>query len=254
MSDDVDIRRVLNGWPYDPNNDVRLSKCEDGRSVLQVRLPAGIEQYEVTGRPDGRRPYGKESVLEHHLARFSEARARGKAEAFKLSQEECAELFDEGTLYYFRYARLLQVGHWEYAIRDTARNLRLFDFVHRHAEREEERDYLEQWRPYLLRMNATARAMQQLEQSNHGTALEIVREAVRQIRELPDMDEETFQLERQRSIETLAQLETQLEQHRPLSKVERLERELQKAVRAEAFERAARLRDQIRSLKNQGSR
>ena len=46
--------------------------------------------------------------------------------------------------------------------RDTAtRNLRLFDFVHQHAHRKEDRHHLEQWRPYILRINAVARAWQE---------------------------------------------------------------------------------------------
>ena len=133
MSDSLDIRRLLDGWAYDPARDARIVSGDDGREILQVRSPVGIEQLEMQGRPDGARPHGMESALEFHLARLAQARAEGKADRFKLGPDECAELFAEGTLYYFRYVRLLQLKRWVETLRDTTRNLQLFDFVHQYA-------------------------------------------------------------------------------------------------------------------------
>ena len=166
----VDLRDVLKNWPYDPENDVHRVAV-GGREVLQVRLPLGIEQYELEGRPDGERPYGKESVLDHQLERLAEAEQAGKEPEFVLNSEDCSELFSEGTLYYYRYLHLFQIKDWPGTVRDTARNLRLFDLVHVHAEDEEDQFYLEQWRPYLVRMNAAAAAMIQLERDQFEAAL-----------------------------------------------------------------------------------
>src|ERR1041385_4718989 len=102
MDKKFDLRDLLKDWPYDPENDVRRIEV-DGREVLQVRLPLGIEQYELHGRPDGQRPYGKESLLDHHLERLGEAERDGKAADFALTPDDCAELFSEGTLNYYRY-------------------------------------------------------------------------------------------------------------------------------------------------------
>ena len=82
MSDPVDLRSLLRSWPYDPDNEARLVKGADGREVLQVRTPLGIEQHEIDGRPDGARPHGLESALEYYLSKLEQAKAAGKEKEF----------------------------------------------------------------------------------------------------------------------------------------------------------------------------
>jgi hypothetical protein len=253
MSKHFDLRDVLGDWPYDPDDCVRLVRGADGREIMQVRQPLGIEQYEVDGRPDGERPYGEESALAYHMARQAKAQAEGAKKPFKLSAEECAELFGEGVLYYYRYAHLFQIKDWERTARDTARNLRLFDFVHRHARREEDRMQLEQWRPYVLRVNAVARAMLALDAGRHDEALRIAEGAIERVEGLAEMENPTFQFERQRSVLALRELVGEIEKARPVSELDRLQAELQKAVESEQFEQAAQLRDRIRVLRERAS-
>ena len=59
-----DLTALLTNWPYDPEHTIRIIVAQDGRSVMQVRLPLGVEQYEMDGRPDGAQPYGFDSVLD----------------------------------------------------------------------------------------------------------------------------------------------------------------------------------------------
>lgn len=250
MKRSVDLRGLLDGWPYDPENDVRVVHGDDGREIIQVRTPVGIEQLEVTGRPDGARPYGMESVFEYHLHRLERAKQAGQEAEFELGPDECAELFAEGTLYYLRYLRLFQLQRWAEVVRDTARNMRLFDFVNRYAARDEDRTNLEKWRPYIIRMNAIAAAMLELENGAFERALGILDGAVERIESLPELDDETFQFERQRSLLALRELITQINKNRPLTELERLERQLKRAIETQQFERAAELRDRIRSLRN----
>jgi hypothetical protein len=249
MSDAKDLRKMLDDWPYRADDNVRLVTGADGRQVLQVRLPLGIEQYELEGRPDGRRPHNKESALDFHVARLEAARFEAKESRFTLSAEDCAELFDEGTLYYSRYLHLFQVGDWERTVRDTGRNLRLFDFVRAHALREEDRQHLEKWRPYLLRMNGVARAMQALGGDDYAGALNRINEVAGQLTALPEIEDETFRFERERSLLVLRQMADEIRRAKPVSRLEQLEAELHKAVAAEEFERAAGLRDRIRALR-----
>src|SRR5690242_11560655 len=136
MGEPIDLRKHLEAWPYDSENDSRIVRLADGREVLQVRTPLGLEQYELDGRPDAARPHGLESELDFQLQRLDQAKGTGKEDEFELSPRDCAELFNEGTLYYFRYIRLFQVKDWRRTIRDTARNLRVFDLVHKYAQRE----------------------------------------------------------------------------------------------------------------------
>ncbi len=247
-----DLTALLKSWPYDPENTIRLIQCEDGREVLQVRLPMGVEQYEMDGRPDGEQPHGMESALHYYLAKKERAERRG--EAFSLSHEACVELINESTLYYYRYVHLFQIQDWARTDRDTARNLALFDFVRDYAEDPEDAASLEQWRPYILRMNAVARAMMAADQGRHLKAIDIVREAIDAIEALDEPDDEnpTFRVERDRSLEVLRSLELDLGASRPLSEMEQLEKELQEAVAEEDYEHAAELRDLIRVLKAEG--
>lgn len=251
MSESVDLRSALHSWPYDPDNDSRMVQGEDGRSILQVRTPLGLEQYELEGRPDGLRPHDMESVLEYYIHKLDQARTAGRESGFELGPRECSELFNEGTLYYFRYVRLFQLKDWVRTRRDTARNLRVFDFVNRYARREEDKVFLEKWRPYILRVHASAAIMMELEKKAYDQALRMAEEAMQQLDKLEELDDETFQFERERSRTALSELADQIRKNRPLSELEQLEHQLRRAVERQEFERAAQLRDRIRALKQQ---
>jgi hypothetical protein len=190
-----------------------------------------------------------ESVLEFHLQCLARAEAEGHGESFELSPEECAELFEEGTLYYFRYLHLFQLERWPETVRDTGRNLRLFDFVHAHAAREEDQQRLEKWRPYILRMNAAAAAMLSLNRGDADQALTIIQRAVDRIAALDELDDETFVFERQRSQKALRELQAHIERSRPVPPLERLQQQLRTAIERQEFEQAAELRDRIRALR-----
>ena len=251
MNDSADLRKILKSWPYDPEEDARILQGDDGRELLQVRTPMGIEQYEMDGRPDGARPHGMESALEYHQQRLNQAKFSGCESGFDLGPEECTELFQEGTLYYFRYVRLFQLKDWGRTARDTARNLRAFDFVRHYARREEDQQFLEKWRPYVLRVRACAGAMLELEKNAYDEAAKIAQETIRAIESLDDLEDDTFKFERERSLTALRELASQIQKNRPLSELERLEHQLRRAIDKQEFERAARLRDRIRELRQQ---
>lgn len=249
MSQDLDLKSYLDAWPYDPENTARLVQTGDGREILQVRLPLGLEQYELEGRPDGKRPQGKESFLQYHLER--QAQCQGSEKGFQLNNAECAELFSEGMLYYYRYLHLFQLKQWRRTVRDTDRNLQLFDLVHACATRKRDQNYLEQWRPYVLRMNTIARAMIELDGGRLQHAASMILAGIESIESLPDLDSETFRFERERSTAALRELAGQIEGMQPVSEVDKLEAQLKRAVAAEEFEKAARLRDRIRQIRTQ---
>jgi hypothetical protein len=251
MNDSADLRKILKSWPYDPENDARIVRGDDAREILQVRTPLGIEQYELDGRPDGLRPHGMDSALDYYLQRLNQAKFSGREDDFKLGAQECGELFHEGTLFYFRYVRLFQLKDWPRTIRDTARNLRSFDLLHRYARREEDQQFLEKWRPYILRVNASATVMQAMEKNAYDEALEAAREASRKIEALEELEDDTFKFERERSLMAMRDLESQIQKNRPLSQLEQLEHQLRRAIDRQEFERAARLRDRIREVRQQ---
>ena len=151
MSGAPDLREFLHDWPYDPGNNVRVAHGADGREIIMVRQPMGLELYEADGRPDGQRPHGMESALEFQLTRLTAARRADTESAFKLSTADCAELFDEGTLYHHRVAHFFHLPDWMRVERDTARILSLMAFIKQHAGHQEDRVQADLWGTFSAR-------------------------------------------------------------------------------------------------------
>lgn len=248
-----DISDLLKDWRYDPEKQVRIIEATDGRSVLQIRQPLGIEQYELDGRPDGERPDGKECLVDVYEESLEEYRAEhGSDEGFVLDREHCVRLQNEAVIYYYRYLVLFQIGDFERTVRDTAHNLRICDLVNRYAESDEDKTDVLQYRPYILRINAVASAMISVSKEMMSSATELLQTAIRDIETMPDVNTPTFELERMRSISVLrATLKQVLERQvleRQVSPTAQLRRDLEKAVAEENYELAAELRDRIRSI------
>jgi hypothetical protein len=169
----VNLRSFLGSWPYDPGNNVCVTRGADGREIILVRQPMGLEEYEIDGRPDGRRIQGMKSVFDFHRARFDAAKQSNVLIGFDLSAKDCAELFDESVLYHHRLLVLFRLKDWTRVERDAAHNLRLIEFIKQHARCEEDRVQLDHWRPDIARINAVARAMILLEKGQYRGALRI---------------------------------------------------------------------------------
>ncbi|MCS6858910.1 MAG: UvrB/UvrC motif-containing protein [Abditibacteriales bacterium] len=247
-----DITPILQGWDYDPEGvNVRKIIGKDGREKIQMRVDLGLIQMEMTGRPDGERPYGRESLLDYHLERLARHRERHGTDAgFRLSPRECEELRAEGTQYYFRYFSLYHLGDYAGVERDTNRNIRLFDLLRDYAEEESDRLSLEQYRPYILMMNTRARAHQSLEQGWTRRALQQIEEGIRKIEDFAQSyQREDFNAIAEYHIDGLREWAEHIRETDPLTATERrLRQELQEAVAREDYERAARLRDMIRRM------
>src|SRR5205814_6067233 len=70
-----DISHLLEQWDYEPGEvAVRKFKGKDGSEKIQLRVDLGLLQMNATGRPDGKRPFGHESLLEHYKARLEKYR------------------------------------------------------------------------------------------------------------------------------------------------------------------------------------
>ena len=167
------LRSFLESWPYDAENNVRVARGADGREIILVRQLMGLEQYEIDGRPDGRRVHGMESFFDFHHARINAAKQSNAADAFDLSVEDCAELFQEAISYYQRLILLFQLKDWTRVERDAARNLRLIDFIKHYARCEEDRVQLDHWRPEIARISAVGHAMILLDKSHYQDALKL---------------------------------------------------------------------------------
>ena len=251
----ADITDLLKNWKYDPTSNVRKIVARDGKEKLQVRLPLGIEQYEVEGRPDGERPFSHESYLDYFDALLKKHVERHESdEGFSLDSSDCANLADEGLLYYYRYVLFFQMQDYVNTMRDTARNMRMFDFVKKHAAADADREVLEQYRPYIIRMNTMAKSLWSVKLQEYNEALRYVAEGVGAIEALEDIDNPVFAYEKNRSHKILVDLQNDIRKHKPLSTLEKLQRQLQRAVKNENYERAAELRDRIKAMKSRRKR
>jgi hypothetical protein len=250
MSDFLDLRAALASWPYDPDADARRGRGDDGREILQVRTLMGIEQYEVDGRPDGARPHGRESALEYHVEKLQRPglRAGKRSSSWTPVKARSSSTKPRFTISAMSACSSSRTGNAPFAIPPATCAP---STSHRYAQREEDRLYLEKWRPYILRINATARAMLELESGHYEQALHAVRGAMETINALEELDDETFKFERQRSLSALRELARQIERSRPLSETQRLEKQLRRAIERQEFERAAELRDRLRALRKQ---
>ncbi|MDQ3626083.1 MAG: hypothetical protein M3372_03005, partial [Verrucomicrobiota bacterium] len=181
----LDLNTLLKDWPHETGAiKVRKILGLDGREKLQLRIDLGLLQMEMSGRPDGHRPHNCESLLQYHQRRAARSEARG--DSYELSAEQCSELQQEGIQYYHRYLSLFQINEFHAVIRDTQRNLDLFEFVSEHTDRDELAWSFEQFRPYVLMMSTRAKASILLSDGKFA-------EAMREIERGRDNIQEFFQ-------------------------------------------------------------
>jgi hypothetical protein len=246
----LDLNTVLKDWPHQ-NGSIKVRKIVglDGREKLQLRIDLGVLQMEINGRPDGVRPYGCESLLDYHQRRA--ALAEEGENDYELTPEQCAELQQEGIQYYHRYLSLFQINDFAGVVRDTQRNLDLFDFVAEHTERDELAWTLQQFRPYVIMMNTRAKASIFLGQGNFPQAIveiEKGRDAIFDFFQKSNFPELAA---KSSEVHFLEEWLTEVKAKRPLSKIEIMQREMETAIAKELYERAAEIRDAIRMLEAQ---
>jgi len=245
-----DLNNLLQDWPHESGQlKVRKIIGNDGKAKLQLRLDLGLIQMEMNGRPDGTRPHNSDSLLSYFQKRAK--RKIGAGEPFTLTPEQCNELQQEGLQYYHRYISLFQVEDYPAVIRDTQRNLDMFDFIKKYAPREEIAQSMEQFRPYVMMMKVRATATIELEREDYMAAIDKVQKGMEEIRAAyieaghPQSGEGTPE------ITFLEEWLEEIHQQRPIPALERMQRELEQAIAAEAYERAAELRDLIRAQQEQ---
>lgn len=175
-----DIGTILKEWDADTESGrIRKIVGTNGTEKIQIRVPFGLLQLEAEGRPDGKRPYGKESLLEHLMSILNSYKKEYKTdEGFKLDHHDCERLQEESLQYYQRYVSLFEIGDYVRAERDTARNLRVLDMIKKYAERPEDTLAFERYRPYITMMNARANANIHLRNNDYSKAIKCIDESV----------------------------------------------------------------------------
>jgi hypothetical protein len=244
-----DISHLLENWDYQPGQIVvRKFTGRDGQEKIQLRVDLGLLQMNAEGRPDGKKPLGHASLFDYHQARLKKhIEETGSEDNFLLKAEDCAKLQLEALQFHHRYICLLELQDYDGVVRDTARNLAVFDFVARFAESEELAWALQQFRPQLLLVQVRARASEKLASKRYKEA---VREIERGIDEVRNFYQQTGRndIEQSAEVQYLENWIAEINESRPLTKREKLEMALNDAVRQENYEKAAEVRDKLRNL------
>ncbi|MCA9285357.1 MAG: UvrB/UvrC motif-containing protein [Phycisphaerales bacterium] len=228
-----DISELLNAWPFDPGStQVRLIEAADGRPLLQVRVPLGVLQLEMSGRPDGR-----PSVLD--------AIGAGPDE---LAPEVCAAVRDEIHLRHQRAAALLAIDRFDEAERDVGWNLHAIDMLWRHGAESLDRRLAARLRPSVLTMRARTEVARAVRSGRLSIALEAVAHALADIRVDAEAGHIDLDADAEHEVRTLEALREALVPKLPASQRVELEDRLRAAIANENFELAAILRDELRLL------
>ncbi|MDR3200668.1 MAG: UvrB/UvrC motif-containing protein [Spirochaetales bacterium] len=234
----LNITQVLNAWPYNPQNQIRIVTAQNGKKVIQLRLPLGIEQYDLDGRPDGERPYGADSVLDEFKKRLRECAGKHMPEAgFHFTHKEYIALRKEAALYYSRYLLLFQAGEFTRALRDSAHNMKICSFVEKYAAPSQDRTAFLEYKPYIFWIYTVSRLMLILRAQDIERAKIILQEAIAEMHNFPGINTLVFHCERKRSLR-------QIDYREPVP-LGYLQKELEQAVREENYEKAAFLRDRL---------
>jgi hypothetical protein len=244
-----DISHILRSWEYKNDEmNVRRIMGDDHREKLQMRLDLGLLQMEVDGRPDGRRPFGFESLLEYFLDSLQRHKdAHGSDEGWKLSEDDANKMRLEGLQYYHRYLSFFFLEDWVGVVRDTQRNLVQFDLLWKYGP-EEERWASEQYRPYVLMMNTRAKVSLTLIEKDYDLALKQLEGGIGAIESFYEGHGRSEMIAESHELQFLKEWLEKVRQRKPLTKREKLQRALEAAVSEEAYERAAQIRDQLKAL------
>ncbi|MCC6908265.1 MAG: UvrB/UvrC motif-containing protein [Phycisphaerales bacterium] len=254
MTDD-DLTPILRNWPYVSGEvNVRLIQAGDGRMIIQMRVDLGILQMETSGRPDGTRPDGFESLLEACAAALQKhVDEHDDAEGFMLTSDHCRRLREEAIQYYHRYVSLLALEEYDGVMRDTEHNMHIIEFCREFGETEFDQTVMEQLRCNTLMMHARAEASQAVAAKDTRAALAAIDrglEAIREALETQDVEEEEA-FDSSAEVQLLRSMREALVPKLPVSQRSELHDRLKAALAAENYELAAILRDELRLLRDE---
>ena len=243
-----DITRILDGWEYEPGElRVRKITSQDGRVLIQIRMDLGIMQLEWSGRPDGRQPHDRGSLLDHYRDARESHRREGTG-PFTLRAEDCWALGQEAMQYYWRRISFFELKEYGRAEEDAVHNLGILDLCGECGEHESDRQIADQYRVFVTTHRIQARALAHLEGEEYVTALAVIRAGIAEVEAILRSQGDLEAMESCTELGFLRNWEQEVEERRPRSKREQLRCDLQVAVAAEKFELAASLRDRLREI------
>ena len=153
------IDDILDNLAYDIEKPVKILKIADGREVVLIQANAfTLSRIYATGRPDGKRPHGRDSYLEYFNEQLEDYKnTQGTDEGFSLTADDWRALYSESHDRYVRYLLFSGIRRWEDVKRDTEMNLAVADLAKKYAPDEIAWD-MYQYKGYILMMNTISQA------------------------------------------------------------------------------------------------
>lgn len=230
---ELDLGAFLNAFPYEPGRvNARLVRGEDGREFLQVRVELGVLQLTCEGRPDG-----LPSVLE----------AVCLAPVGRLDQATCAAMRLELGQLQQRAVAYLAVGEASRALMDANSMLEAIELVSARGSALD-REWAESGRfsVLVLRTRCAASALVALGRPRDAAAA--VDAGLGQLRDAAARMGIGGAFDTLGDVVGLRVLRDTLVPQLPPAQRSELEERLRAAVRAENYELAAILRDELRMM------
>ena len=245
-----DVTPALEDWPHRPGElSARLVLGSDGRQKLQLRVELGLLQMEVEGRPDGGRVGRFGSQLEFRRDALERHRRAHRGDfGYGIDADAARDLDAEGQLYARRYLAWFVLGEWDRAAADARHHVVALEFLAAHAPSAAAERAVGRWLAYAVMMRARAESASLVAAGDARAALRVITSAQRRLRRFYRQRGGRLAYESAEAPACLRALARRLRERAPVTPVRRLRRELRAAVASERYEKAAALRDRIRSM------
>jgi len=242
-----DLTDLLHRWPDVPGAPmVRIVKAVDGRQVVQRRIEMGVIQMEMSGRPDGHRPDGVESVLDAFRMRWRDGPANP-------SEDELAEAMVEARQYLQRAVAQAMLGQLTAAGQDALHARCVLAFGADRRLGADARDAFSLTAQAIL-LWVRAEVANALRERGGTGAIAAIDRGLDELSAMlggHHLGESAFDGTIGSGVPGfLRALRASLVPKLPSSQREELRRRLEEAIRAENFELATILRDELRQMES----
>jgi len=176
------LDEILESLSFDVARPIKVLKLANDKEVVVVQSNAfTISRIYTAGRPDGKRPHGRESYYEYFCEQLEDYKQQhGSDEGFGLTPEDWQVLFRESYDRYTRYLLFAGIKRWADVKRDTNTNLAVTNMAKQFAPSEIAWESY-QYKGYMLMMNSMANAELCLMEDDRPGALDQVNLGIQRI-------------------------------------------------------------------------
>ena len=176
------LDEILDSLSFDVAHPIKVLKLEEEKEVVVVQSNAfTISRIYTSGRPDGKKPHGRESYYEYFCEQLEDYKQQhGSDEGFGLTPEDWRVLFRESYDRYTRYLLFAGIKRWADVKRDTDTNLAATNMAKEYAPPDIAWESY-QYKGYMLMMNSMANAELCLMEDDRPGALDQVNLGIQRI-------------------------------------------------------------------------